>query len=80
MGDNMQLVQLGEKQLTYINHTVINFMMTADETFNAYVKKTMEVITQKSTPISEVNEKERLMFFNRLRAKVKTAKQHVIVQ
>ncbi len=80
MGDNMQLVQLGDKQLTFINHTVINFLMTADETFNTYVKRTMDVITQKSTPISEVNEKDRLMFFNRLRAKVKTARQYIIVQ
>jgi len=80
VGDNMQIVQLGEKQLTYINHTVINYLMTADETFNAYVKKTVDIITQKSTQISEVNEKERIMFFNSLRAKVKTAKQQIIIQ
>lgn len=80
MGDNMQLVQLGNKQLTYINHSVINFIGTADIAFNTYMKKTMDVIAQKSTPISEVNERERLMFFNRLRAKVKTAKQHIQVQ
>jgi len=78
MGDNMQIVQLGEKQLTYINHTVINFLMTADETFNAYVKRTMDIIAQKSTPISEVNEKERILFFNRVRAKLKTAKQQIL--
>ena len=80
MGDNMQIVQLVEKQLTYINHTVINFMMTADENFNTYVKRTLDVIAQKSTPISEVNEKDRLMFFNRVRAKLKTAKQFIITQ
>ncbi len=80
MGDNMQLVQLGNKQLTYINHSVINFIMTADEAFNIYMKKTIDVIAQKSTPISEVNERERLIFFNKLRAKVKTAMQQIIVQ
>ena len=78
MGDNMQLVQIGNKQLTYINHSIINFIATADPAFNAYMKKTIDVIAQKSTPISEVNERERLMFFNRLRTKVKTAKQHLM--
>lgn len=73
MGDNMQIVQLGEKQLTYLNHTVINYLMTADERFNDYVKKTMYVITNKSTPISEVNEKERIVFFNKLRVKINNA-------
>ena len=73
MGDNMQIVQLGEKQLTYLNHTVLNYLMTADERFNTYVKRTMDVITQKSTPISEVNEKERIMFFNKVRSKMSNA-------
>jgi hypothetical protein len=77
MGDNMQLVQLGNKQVTYINHSVINFIMTADEAFNNYMKKTMDVIAQKSTPISEVNERERLIFFNKLRAKVNVAMKQV---
>ena len=77
MGDNMHLVQVGNMQLTYINHSVINFIVTRDPAFNAYMKRTLDVIAQKSTPISEVNEKERLMFFNRLRAKVKAAKHRI---
>jgi hypothetical protein len=79
MGDNMQLVQLGNGYVTYINHSVINYIVTKDPAFNTYTKKIMEVTAQKSTPISEVNEKERLMFFNRLRAKVKYAKQQISV-
>ena len=78
MGDNMQLVQLGNTQLTYINHSVINFIVTHDLAFNTYMKKTMEVIAQKSTPISEVNEKDRILFFNRIRAKLKNARQQII--
>lgn len=79
LADNMQLLQLGEKQLTYINHTVLNGLVTADPTFNNYVKKTMDVITQKSTLISEVNEKDRLMFFKRLRVQIKTATQNILL-
>lgn len=75
MGDNMQVIQLGNKYMTAINHSVINFITTMDETFNTSAKKTMESLTHKSTLISGVNEKERLMFFNGLRAKVNTSKQ-----
>lgn len=77
MGDNMQLVTLGSAQVTYINHSVINFILTRDEAFNTYMKKTLENIAQKSTPVSEVNEKERLLFFNRLRTKIYHAKKQV---
>ena len=77
MGDNMQLAQLGNTQVTYINHSVINFILTRDPGFNDYMKKTLDNIAQKSTPISEVNEKERLLFFNRLRAKIYAAKKNV---
>lgn len=77
MGDNMQLIQIGNKYLTGLNHSVINFITTMDESFNAYTKKTMENIAQKSTFISGVNEKERLIFFNRLRTNVKASKQMI---
>lgn len=77
MGDNVQLMQLGNKYMTAINHSVINFITTTDEAFNVYMKKTLDNIAQKSTLISEVNEKERLMFFNRLRAKITQARQLV---
>jgi hypothetical protein len=74
MGDNMQFMELGDKRITYINHSVINFIMTQDESFNNYTKKTFDIISQKSTPISKANEKERLVFFNKLRDKVEIAR------
>lgn len=77
MGDNMQFMELGDKQVTYINHSVLNFILTHDVSFNNYTKKTFDIITQKSTPISEANERERLLFFNRLRAKVHLAKRQI---
>ena len=75
MGDNMQIMQLGNKYFTYLNHTILNYMMTTSEKFNSYMKKSMDVIVQKSTPISLVNEKERLIFFNRLKTKLENARQ-----
>ncbi len=78
MGDNMQIMQLGDKYVTYLNHTILNHMMTNNEKFNTYMKKSMDVIVRKSTPISLVNEKERIIFFNRLKAKLENAKQKIL--
>lgn len=78
MGDNMQIMQLGNTQLTYINHSIINFITTSDLAFNTYMKQTFDNIAHKSTPISVENQKDRLMFFNRLRAKVNNARKIVL--
>ena len=78
MGDNMQVIQMGNKQLTGINHSVINFVTTTNEAFCDYMKKTLNNIAQKSTLISGVNEKERLLFFNKLRAKILDAKKLIV--
>ncbi len=77
MGDNMQIVQIGNKHFTYLNHSILNYMMTTNERFNAYMKKNLEVIEQKSTPISVVNEKERLIFFNSLRSTLESARKKI---
>ncbi len=74
MGDNMQLIQVGNTQITYINHSILNFITTYDAAFNTYMKQTFENIAHKSTPVSEVNQRDRLMFFNRLRAKIDVAR------
>ena len=78
MGDNMQLMQVGTKQMIGINHCVVNYITTMDESFTKYSKKTMDNIAQKSTLISGVNEKERLLFFNGLRTKVQNAKKLIV--
>ncbi len=74
MGDNLILAKLGDTQLTYINHSIINFITTRDVRFNAYMKKTMDNMTNKSTPVSKVNEKARMKFFNRMHDKISKAR------
>jgi hypothetical protein len=78
LGDNMQVMQLGNQYYTYLNHTVLNYMMTTNERFNRYMKRSMDVIAQKSIPISKVNEKERLIFFNTLRTKLENARRKIL--
>jgi len=78
LGDNMQVMQLGNQYYTYLNHTILNHMMTTNERFNRYMKRSMDVIAQKSIPISKVNEKERLIFFNTLRTKLENARRKIL--
>ena len=74
MGDNMQQTLMGNTWVTFLNHGILNYVYTTDELFNEYTKKTITNLTQKSTPISITNEKERLLFFNRIRAKITASK------
>ncbi len=67
LGDNTFFVKLDETKITYINYSVIYFMGTSDKTFNEGMFKNLENLIKKSTQISQVGEKERKQFFNKLR-------------
>jgi len=77
MGDNMQVFLLGNKYVTYLNHSTLNYMTTTNARFNNYMKNNMDIIIQKSIPISKVNEKERMKFFNQLRGRIKHAREKI---
>lgn len=71
IGDNTIYVQSDNRQITFINHNGLNFMPTQDTDFCAYTYKHLQNIIRKSTHISVVGEKERSMFFNSLREKIR---------
>lgn len=71
LGDNTFHAVLDGKRITYLNHSVINFVGTKDERFTAYMQGALENLIRKSTQISVTGEKERSRFFNRLRDKIK---------
>ena len=73
-GDNMIHVEMGNSSITFINHSILNFITTRDVMFNNYMKKTIGILTAKSTQISSVNEKDRLVFFNKMRDKIMATK------
>ncbi|HUZ61366.1 MAG TPA: helix-turn-helix domain-containing protein [Hanamia sp.] len=79
MGDNMQIFLLGDQYATYLNHSILNYMTTTNVEFNNYMKRNMDMIVQKSIPISKVNEKERMKFFNQLRSRISIAKEKNLV-
>ncbi len=73
LGDNTALAELDNNKITFLNHSVINFVATKDEKFNGYMHDALLNIIRKSTQLSRVGEKERMKFFNRLRDKMKLA-------
>lgn len=70
IGDHSNLLVLNGKKLCYINHNIINLLVTYDEDFCSYSYDFIQNIIKKSTQISEVGERERLMFFNITRQRI----------
>ncbi len=73
LGDNTVLAELDEMKITFLNHSVINYVATRDERFNAHMADAIQNLVKKSTQLSGVGEKERTRFFNRIRYQVKGA-------
>lgn len=71
LGDNTYLVELNDKKLVFLNHSVLFIIGTANERFTQEIQTSIENMVKKSTLISEVGEKERARFFNKLKDEVK---------
>ncbi len=70
MGDNTVIIQLDNNRMVSLNHNVINYIMTKDERFVDYTYQTVQTLLKKSTLISEVGERDRTLFFDKLRDRV----------
>ena len=70
LGHNTILSVTNEQQTVFINHGVLNYMITRDNRFCDYTKKSLENIMRKSSLISSVSEKERNRFFHVLKEKI----------
>ena len=74
LGDNTIMLEMDNNVAVYINHSVINYMLTRDLKFCSFTRDHFENMIKKSTPISNTNEKERTKFFNRIREKIQSRK------
>jgi hypothetical protein len=70
LGDNTTLVELDGTRLVFINHNVINYMMTKNVDFINYTFDTLKILLKKSTLVSETSEKDRQLFFHNLRERI----------
>lgn len=72
MGDNCNLAILNNTKVVYINHSVLNIIMTKDPVFAEYTYQHAQNLIRRSTLMSYVGEKERRKFFNGLREKIES--------
>jgi hypothetical protein len=70
LGDNTVMVEVNGKRMVFINHNVINYVMTNNNEFTDYSFETLDILLKKSTLISEISERDRQLFFNNLRERI----------
>jgi hypothetical protein len=70
LGDNCNLVILNNTKLVFINHSVLNVMVTKDPAFAEYTYMHFQNMMRKSTLMSFVGEKERRKFFSSMCEKI----------
>ena len=71
--DNTVLAELDLRKVTFLNHSVLNFISTTDVKFNSFIHNNMQNLIKRSTQLSKVGEKDRYRFFNTLRDKITLA-------
>jgi len=69
-GHNSIMTETNDAQSVFINHGILNYMITHDKRFCEYTKKTFENTMRKSSLISSVSEKERVRYFHLLKKKL----------
>ncbi len=72
LGDNTIFAELDTSKITFLNHSNFNFIATRDERFNNYMYDNLTNLIRKSTQISEVGERDRIKFFNRIRERIRS--------
>ena len=74
LGDNTILVTTNNGSITFLNFEVLNYMFTSDHTFCGDTYNGLHNLMRRSTLISTASEKQRSIFFNILRNKVRERK------
>ncbi|MEO6833641.1 MAG: hypothetical protein ABI169_15650 [Chitinophagaceae bacterium] len=74
LGHNTILTETDGLEAVFINHGVLNLMMTHDTDFCANTRRYFENTMKKSALISSVNDRERNRFFKAMQEKVQYAK------
>lgn len=65
IGNNNVFVEIDGKQVTYISHNTLNYLITSNENFCAETLKSLKNLIKKSILISGTSEKHRNIFFNK---------------
>lgn len=71
VGDNTNILRLGDHHSCFINHSGTNYLQTTDQKYCEYSLKFIRNIISKSSYISEVGEKERDRFFHQITNRIR---------
>jgi len=74
LGDNSMHAEFDGSKITYLNHSMIQYVSTRHRRFNDQVHDFILSFLGKSTRISSVGEKDRSKFFNSLRRNIEKGK------
>ncbi|MBK5284975.1 MAG: hypothetical protein JJE25_06200 [Bacteroidia bacterium] len=77
LGHNTILAITGDTKIVFLNHGILNYLITTDERFCNYTHESLQNLMRKSILISAAGEKERNKFFNILKNKI-TEKREMI--
>lgn len=77
LGDNTIYFEADRVKMTFLNHSVLNFVYTMNERFNDKIFANLNILMTKSTMISKIGEKERATFFNTLRQQIRETANHI---
>jgi hypothetical protein len=78
IGDNNITAVLNGNKMCFVLHNNLNFMSTQDEEFCNYSYDFIQNIIRKSTQISDIGERERVIFFNMIRERIDLYKHNEI--
>ena len=70
LGHNTILAITGNSKIVFLNHGILNYLITTDERFCSYTFESLQNLMRKSVLISAAGEKERSKFFNILKEKI----------
>lgn len=70
LGDNTVAAELDDTRVTFLNHSVLYAVRTTDKRFNDAMFTNLDNLIKKSTMVSTIGERERVIFFNQLRNKI----------
>jgi hypothetical protein len=70
LGENCNLLVLDDAKIAYLNHSMLNIILTRDSAFTEYIYQYAQKIMRKSSLMSSSGEKERASFFGAMRDKV----------
>ena len=70
LGDNTVAAELDDIRVTFLNHSVLYAVRTTDKRFNDAMFTNLDNLIKKSTMVSTIGERERVIFFNQLRNQI----------